>query len=90
MTLEKCRHSLLNIELILRFFSSAPSVKLDYICMRRSSQEMIRDCCVFKFTVTWPINNVPDSAAQLDGLSCFRLDRDFEGGKTHCVYISEG
>ncbi len=68
--------------------------KLDYIRLLRSTQRIVRDCCVFVFTETWLSNSVPDCTIQLDQLSCYRADRVLvEGGKTLggglCVYIND-
>ncbi len=68
--------------------------KLDYIRLLRSTQRTVRDCCAFVFTETWLNNSVPDSAIQLDQLTCYRVDRALvEGGKTRggglCVYIND-
>lgn len=51
-------------------------------------------CCVSVFTETWLNNSIPDSAIQLDRLTCYRADRALtEGGKTRgggvCVYIRD-
>ncbi len=68
--------------------------KLDYIRLLRSTQRTVRDCCVFVFTETWLNNSVPDSAIQLDQLTCYRADRALvEGGKRGggglCIYIND-
>ncbi|KAK0147812.1 hypothetical protein N1851_012502 [Merluccius polli] len=67
--------------------------KLDELQLLRSSQRTVRECCVFVFTETW-LNNIPDSAIQLDRLTCYRADRALiNGGKTRgssvCVYIRD-
>ncbi|KAK0153976.1 hypothetical protein N1851_003943 [Merluccius polli] len=49
--------------------------KLDELHLLRSSQQTVRECCVFVFTETWLNNNIPDSAIQLDRLTCYRADR---------------
>ncbi len=48
--------------------------KLDLIHLSRSTQHETRDCCVFVFTETWLIDNIPDSTTQLHGLTCCRVD----------------
>ncbi len=68
--------------------------KLDLIQLSRSTQHEARDCCVFVFTETWLNDNIPDSAIQLHGLNCYRVDRDSSlSGKTRggglCVYINK-
>ncbi len=68
--------------------------KLDHIHLLRSTQQTLRECCVFVSTETWLNNSIPDSAIQLDELTCYRADRALiEGGKTRgggvCVYISD-
>ncbi|KAK0135553.1 hypothetical protein N1851_028598 [Merluccius polli] len=68
--------------------------KLDELHLLRSSQRTVRECCVFVFTETWLNNNIPDSAIQLDRLTCYRADRALiNGGKTRgggvCVYIRD-
>ncbi len=50
--------------------------KLDLIQLSRSTQHEARDCCVFVFTETWLNDNIPDSAIQLNRLTCYRADRD--------------
>ncbi len=47
---------------------------------------------MFVFTETWLNNNIPDSAIQLHGLTCYQADRDTAlSGKTRggglCVCI---
>ncbi len=61
--------------------------KLDLIQLSRSTQHEARDCCVFVFTETWLNDNIPDSAIQLNRLTCCRSDRDTTlSGKSHiCV-----
>ncbi|KAI4889627.1 hypothetical protein NFI96_027771 [Prochilodus magdalenae] len=60
---------------------------------KRATQCEYRDCCVFVFTETWLTSSTSDSAVQLEGLLCFRADRDPElcgkarGGGV-CVYIN--
>ncbi len=44
--------------------------KLDLIQLSRSTQHEARDCCVFVFTETWLNDNIPDSAIQLNRLTC--------------------
>ncbi|XP_058650447.1 uncharacterized protein LOC131551470 [Onychostoma macrolepis] len=66
--------------------------KLDLIQL--STQHEARDCCVSVFTETWLNDNIPDSAIQLHGLTCYRADRDSSlSGKTRggglCVYINK-
>ncbi len=57
--------------------------KLDLIQLSRSTQHEARDCCVFVFTETWLNDNIPDSAIQLNSLTCYRADRDSSlSGKT--------
>ncbi len=68
--------------------------KLDLIRLCRTTQRETRECCVFVFTETWLNNNIPDSAIQLHGLTCYRADRDTAlSGKTRggglCVYINK-
>ncbi len=68
--------------------------KLDLIQLSRSTQHEARDCCVFVFTETWLNDNIPDSAIQLNRLTCYRADRDSSlSGKTRggglCVYINK-
>ncbi len=68
--------------------------KLDLIQLSRSTQHEARDCCVFVFTETWLNDNIPDSAIQLNGLTCCRSDRDTTlSGKSRggglCVYINK-
>ncbi len=68
--------------------------KLDIIRLGRTTQRETRECCVFVFTKTWLNNNIPDSAIQLHGLTCYRADRDTAlSGKTRggslCVYINK-
>lgn len=67
--------------------------KLDNIHLLRSTQQT-ELCCVSVFTETWLNNSIPDSAIQLDRLTCYRADRALtEGGKTRgggvCVYIRD-
>ncbi len=50
--------------------------KLDLIQLSRSTQHEARDCCVFVFTETWLNDNIPDSAIQLNRLTCDPADRD--------------
>lgn len=58
--------------------------KLDYTHPMRSTQQTVREGCVFVFTEKWLNNNIPDYAIQLDQLTCHRVDRALiEGGKTH-------
>ncbi len=64
------------------------------IQLSRSTQHEARDCCVFVFTETWLNDNIPDSAIQLHGLTCYRADRDSSlSGKTRggglCVYVNK-
>ncbi len=68
--------------------------KLDLIQLSRSTQHEARDCCVFVFTETWLNDNIPDSAIQLNKLTCCRSDRDTTlSGKSRggglCVYINK-
>ncbi len=68
--------------------------KLDLIQLSRSTQHEARDCCVFVFTETWLNDNIPDSAFQLNRLTCCRSDRDTTlSGKSRggglCVYINK-
>ncbi len=66
--------------------------KLDLIQLSRSTQHEARDCCVFVFTETWLNDNIPDSAIQLNRLTCYRADRDtaLSGrGVGLCVYINK-
>ncbi len=68
--------------------------KLDLIQLSRSTQHEARDCCVFVFTETWLNDNIPDSAIQLNRLTCCRSDRDTTlSGKSRggglCVYINK-
>ncbi len=68
--------------------------KLDLIQLSRSTQHEARDCCVFVFTETWLNDNIPDSAIQLNRLTCYRADRDTTlSGKRRggglCVYINK-
>ncbi|XP_060763541.1 uncharacterized protein fbrsl1 isoform X7 [Neoarius graeffei] len=68
--------------------------KLDYIHLLRATQQAVRECCVFVFTETWLNDSIPDSAIQLDRLTCYQADRALiEGGKTRgggvCVYIKD-
>ncbi len=68
--------------------------KLDLIQLSRSTQHEARDCCVFVFTETWLNENIPDSAIQLNRLTCYRSDRDTTlSGKSRggglCVYINK-
>ncbi len=66
--------------------------KLDLIQLSRSTQHEARDCCVFVFTETWLNDNIPDSAIQLNRLTCCRSDRDTTGnsrGGGLCVYINK-
>ncbi len=49
---------------------------------------------MFVFTETWQKDNIPDSAIQLNRLTCYRVDRDSSlSGKTRggglCVYINK-
>ena len=39
-------------------------------------QPSARDCCVYVFTETWLHKNIPDSAIQLDKLTCYQADRN--------------
>ncbi len=60
----------------------------------RSTQHEARDCCVFVFTETWLKDNTPDSAIQLNRLTCYRADRDTTlSGKSRsgglCLYINK-
>ncbi|KAI2646667.1 hypothetical protein H4Q32_027929 [Labeo rohita] len=69
--------------------------KLDSFQLSRSTLHETRDCYVFVFTETWLNNNIPDSAIQMHGLTCYRADRDTAlSGKTRggglCVYINKG
>ncbi len=65
----------------------------DLIQLSRSTQHEARDCCVFVFTETWLNDNIPDSAIQLNRLTCYRADRDssLSGKKpvVACVYINK-
>ncbi len=66
--------------------------KLDLIQLSRSTQHEARD--LFVFTETWLNDNIPDSAIQLNRLTCYRTDRDSSlSGKTCrgglCVYINK-
>ncbi len=68
--------------------------KLDLIQLSRSTQHEAKDCCVFVFTETWLNDNIPDSAIQLNRLTCCRSDRDTTlSGKSRggglCVYINK-
>ncbi len=68
--------------------------KLDLIQLSRSTQHEARDCCVFVFTETWLKDNIPDSAIQLNRLTCYRADRDTTlSGKSRsgglCVYSNK-
>ncbi len=68
--------------------------KLDLIQLTRSTQHEARDCCVFVFTETWLNDNIPDSAIQLNKLTCYRADRDKTlSGKSRggglCLYINK-
>ncbi len=68
--------------------------KLNLIQLSRSKQHEARDCCVFVFTETWLNDNIPDSAIQLNRLTCYRADRDTTlSGKSRdgglCVYINK-
>ena len=68
--------------------------KQDHIQLLRSTQQTVRECCVFVFTESWLHDGIPDSAIQLDRLTCYRSDRaPTEGGKTRgggvCVYIKD-
>ncbi len=68
--------------------------KLDLIQLTQSTQHEARDCCVFVFTETWLNNNIPDSAIQLNKLTCYRADRDATlSGKSRggglCLYINK-
>ncbi len=68
--------------------------KLDLIQLSRSTQHEARDCCVFVFTETWLNDNIPDSAIQLNRLTCYRADRDTTlSGKSRvgglCLYINK-
>ncbi len=68
--------------------------KLDLIQLSRSTQHEARDCCVFVFTETWLNDNIPDSAIQLNRLTCYQADRDTTlSGKSRggglCVYINK-
>ncbi len=68
--------------------------KLDLIQLSRSTQHEARDCCVFVFTETWLNDNIPDSAIQLNKLTCYRADIDKTlSGKSRggglCVYINK-
>ncbi|KAG1928986.1 hypothetical protein F2P79_023208 [Pimephales promelas] len=48
---------------------------MDHIRLLRSVQRSFKDCCVFIFTETWLKDNIPDSAIQIDQLTCHRADR---------------
>lgn len=68
--------------------------KMDNIRLIRSTQSEVRECCVYVFMETWINDNIPDSAIQLNRLTCYRLDRaTVSGGKTRSggviVYISD-
>uniref|UniRef100_A0A672I8N9 Reverse transcriptase domain-containing protein n=2 Tax=Salarias fasciatus TaxID=181472 RepID=A0A672I8N9_SALFA len=68
--------------------------KMDDIRLLRSANRKVSDCCVLVFTETWLNDNIPDSAIQLEQLTCYRSDRALvEGGKIRgggvCVYIRE-
>ncbi len=68
--------------------------KLDLIQLTQSTQHEARDCCVFVFTETWLNDNIPDSAIQLNKLTCYRADRDKTlSGKSRggglCLYINK-
>ncbi len=68
--------------------------KLDLIQLTRSTQHEARDCCVIVFTETWLNDNIPDSAIQLNKLTCYRADRDKTlSGKSRggglCLYINK-
>ncbi len=71
-----------------------PTLNCDLIQLSRSTQHEARDCCVFVFTETWLNNNIPDSAIQLNRLTCYRADRDTTlSGKSRggglCLYINK-
>ncbi len=49
---------------------------------------------MFVFTETWLNDNIPDSAIQLNRLTCYRADRETTlSGKSHggglCLYINK-
>lgn len=74
------------------FVRSLDNNKRDHIQFLRLSQRSVRECCVFVFTESWLHNGIPDSAIQLEQLTCYQADRTLtEGGKTRgcgiCVYI---
>ena len=68
--------------------------KMDNIRLLRSANRNVSNCCVLLFTETWLNDNIPDSAVQLEQLTCYRADRALvNGGKTRdggvCVYIRD-
>ena len=49
--------------------------KLDYLQLLWTTWKTVGECCVFVFTETWLDNNISDSVIQLEGLTCYRVDR---------------
>ena len=68
--------------------------KMDHIRLLCSTNRTVSNCCMLVFTETWLNDNIPDSAVQLEQLTCYRADRALvHGGKTRgggvCVYIRD-
>ena len=68
--------------------------KMDHLQLLRSANRTVSNCCVLVFTETWLNDNIPDSAVQLEQLTCYRADRtQLNGGKQSgggvCVYICD-
>lgn len=59
---------------------------MDHIQLIRSAQHELKECCSL-IVETWLLDNIPDSAIQLAGLTCLRTDRVCNEGGI-CVYIS--
>ncbi|KAK0137023.1 hypothetical protein N1851_026795 [Merluccius polli] len=68
--------------------------KMDHIRLLRSANRTVSNCCVLVFTETWLNDNIPDSAVQLEQLTCYRADRAHGNGCKQrgggvCVYIRD-
>ncbi|KAK0133538.1 hypothetical protein N1851_030957 [Merluccius polli] len=53
---------------------------MDHIRLLRSANQTVSNCCVLVFTETWLNDNIPDSAVQLEQLTCYRADRALVNG----------
>jgi len=68
--------------------------KMDHLRLLRSANQTVSNCCLLVFTETCLNDNIPDSAVQLEQLTCYFADRaHINRGKQHggwvCVYICD-